>query len=183
VRRGLFNLLTVLSLLLFLFVAVLWARSYDATLWRECRWYSTRPDRRSSELVAGVGGGSALIGLIFLGEPYGRPTFPASGVDWIADSDEPEDIAQRIHGSRFGFGFEHRAATLPDNPSYRTWDLALPLWVPAILLAALPAVRGFRIIRRRRRPPHACRNCGYDLRATPDRCPECGTVGSVSPGQ
>ena len=43
---------------------------------------------------------------------------------------------------------------------------------PALLLWGLVWV----IARRKGHDPSHCPTCGYDLRATPQRCPECGTV-------
>jgi hypothetical protein len=64
----------------------------------------------------------------------------------------------------------------------------VPYWLLFALTAWLPAVRGLAVHRSRRlrayRRTHGqCLQCGYDLRATPDRCPECGTIpsGSANP--
>jgi hypothetical protein len=51
------------------------------------------------------------------------------------------------------------------------------LWLgwPLLLSAALPAWWLVRTAKARaEKRVGACRVCGYDLRATPDRCPECG---------
>jgi hypothetical protein len=56
------------------------------------------------------------------------------------------------------------------------WLLVIPLWFIAGILAILPVKRfvGYRKRVRQLAIGH-CRVCGYDLRASKERCPECGT--------
>ena len=60
------------------------------------------------------------------------------------------------------------------------WNVTFDKWLLVPLTAVLPLGRSIGAIRRigvasRRSRAGLCPACNYDLRATPDRCPECGT--------
>jgi hypothetical protein len=60
----------------------------------------------------------------------------------------------------------------------RFWTIGLPLWMLVVACSIVPGrwflfqVRAQR--RRQRADAGKCVTCGYDLRASTDRCPECG---------
>ncbi len=57
--------------------------------------------------------------------------------------------------------------------------VTVPYWLIAIACAALPCWRARRYAMRTAPDGNLCACCGYDCRATPDRCPECGVVPGV----
>lgn len=55
----------------------------------------------------------------------------------------------------------------------RTASMTVPSW-PFMVASGVPATVLFVRNRRNRLAPGCCKTCGYDLRASVDRCPECG---------
>jgi hypothetical protein len=82
-------------------------------------------------------------------------------------------------GSIAGLGFRFGGLS---GPAGSLWNLAVPYWFILCASLVLPAWWLHRVRRDRRRSNNGrCRRCGYDLRATPQRCPECGSLASVNP--
>jgi hypothetical protein len=175
-KRRLLNLLTLLSLLLCVAVAALWVRSYwvsDAIL------IANGAGERGAQTVFGTGV------LVTNNMPHGRARLRWDRFDGGLLS-AWEDGSPRSLPNRLGFGYRFTRlapagtrVTTPDAdvalpPIISTRKVMVPLWLPVALFALLPAARLYRRIR----PRYAagrCQACGYDLRATPGRCPECGS--------
>jgi hypothetical protein len=154
VSRTVGRIFRTMSLLFLLLVLWLWVRSYFA-------WDSINQVRAGGE----IGFGSAC----------GRFTmwWGASGggdLKWYWITHRPP-AEERAAWSGFDGG---RIMNL-------LW-VGVPYWFLALLALAPPVYALARSRRRRRHAQHpVCAACGYDLRATPDRCPECGTPAAHEP--
>jgi hypothetical protein len=168
--RILLNAATAVSVVLCLAAVVLWARSYwshDSATWNgfvrpagpnpKYGYFSYDVDVASTRGRARV----QTTRLISDSPARSRPTY---------DAQEPYDLEAVGTSPANRFGFEARRVNV---------DIAtvmFPIWAPVLAFAIPPLCWAGALLRRRRRPGRAglCPACGYDLRATPDRCPECG---------
>jgi hypothetical protein len=107
-------------------------------------------------------------------------TFPKNSLGWQGcviqhDIDllaEARKFFPYGHPEWAGFFFGHFQRNLQFSV------VVLPMWFVVPLFAILPLTAAIRHVRRRRRAKRLatghCIACGYDLRASPVRCPECG---------
>lgn len=89
-------------------------------------------------------------------------------------------IDRPYQGSQWfwAFGEQHRRLKYAGRFSQTVRGIEFPCGylVVLCLMAGIPAIKWFgRVTRARGQSSTQCRGCGYDLRASKDRCPECGT--------
>jgi hypothetical protein len=176
-------------------VCVLWVRSY----WRlDSIEHATDLDRDLQQTYNKL---SSEYGAVWLDHTVFQFSRPAGWTNFRPGL-EVSSGYHPIHGSPLfaadhHYGFEFLGIIVADwgvehEPPAGPWDwrmdgflVGIRHWALVLSFAVLPAYRWRAAWRRRvRRQTGLCPSCGYDLRATPDRCPECGTApGKPLPAQ
>ena len=181
--RSLTRLLLFLALIGCLSTCALWARTKHTA--ESLARHRDAPGRSTSIFIC------SSNGLVYVHASWRRADvprdFPVSDarVRWSHrrfDHAPNLRIAMRSAYDSWGFAFEQQRSREVSWSSLRWrhylllfphWAVVLALGVPALGLVR-PVVSHARNRRRARRG--LCLSCGYDLRATPGRCPECGAV-------
>lgn len=191
VRRWIVEITSAGCFLLASAAMILWARSWDH--YDELNYWRTSPPRAEVVHCELISEGGALFfncyhaHYAFSPREIERAALVAAGSKW-----QLTGMPIRQYGKSrcvwppfrtFNIGgrtlSSPRTRFLP--PEVRSeFVAAAPYWA-ILFVTAVPLVgRTASVLRRRRRRQQeqrgACPNCGYDLRGSPDRCPECGAA-------
>jgi hypothetical protein len=184
------RLLTVLSATLAVAAVVVfaaWVRSWTVT----DEFYVTRwdtagdvPAYESARVVLGADYFRALAARM-VHAPDRQPDARHHAAKWPG----PHKLHLRSHPERIGFDAwawgDHYVDQPAEGGSTEVRLVRVRPWLIVLALAALPAARAIMWARRRRALRRArrrglCAKCGYDLCATPGRCPECGETNETA---
>jgi hypothetical protein len=184
VARYTLSAVTISSSLLLLGCAVLWALSYRIGFEIALEKYvpCANPDLPEAPVIARKYGASVdrgELGLLDVRPDLligSRPDVHAPGWHFVSAARRPPIPPYAL--ARRGGG--HHAGTFesPDGIVTDHWEyFGIPMWVVCAGLLVAPTIVGIRPIWRISMVRAGrCAKCGYDLRATPTRCPECGTI-------
>jgi hypothetical protein len=164
VSHRLFTILSALSLLLFVSVVVLWVRSYS--------WWDEVFYRQTAHLVYLQSVNGRMV--VSVHELAGGEALPEHG--WSGRTNRHSLAGYRSASNWSAVRWIPNART-ENGVKYWDWVLSSPYTYPATAALVLPVLwLAIRVRQARRGRVGHCPSCGYDLRATPDLCPECGTV-------
>ncbi len=169
--RRVFTLCSAFSLLLCVVVCVLWVRSYFSWQKVKLAWgtgqllVETTPGHIGFSLCWGEGFGQTMEYWEDASIALGRST-EEMRAGWPKDA----------YWDRWGMCYFAGHVDFPLRQSLRVFMASS--WQVVAVLATCPTLLLLRRFRCRlgRHGDGLCPACGYDLRATPDRGPECGTA-------
>lgn len=161
------------SLLILLSIVASWLRSY---------FVADIVSRENDRYGVAVCSARGCVDIICVGSHDPLPPHgPRVRVDFGYEKGDPALAGCR--GMTFTSGFYWPRIGI--GYAYDGWlqmrAVIVPHWLLASVFLVLPigSLRGAR----RQKPEHACTSCGYDLRASKDRCPECGAAIQVIKGE
>ena len=173
VLRRPFTFALALSLLICLATLVLWARSQFRMDWANCFWVKAPGDHRLLQI-------GSITGKLMIEFKCGvdnrlwpesslslHSARPQSFEDEIPDLENPRHAMGIWYAHEGGGGFHHYLLFIP-HPLLALATVLLPVsWLKRCRRAGQYSRSG------------RCTHCGYDLRASPERCPECGQRGRI----
>lgn len=197
-KRRLFTIVSVLSLVLCIGSTAMWVRSYWFIDWLyyTVEHGTVRPDIHATSCGVLPHRGEIEIDWIrdslFPTSVHERGPWNCNHIDIrdddryfeaqfdMIDSDEQVRIREPIRswmGIGYGSDVGPPMSVGPPEAPRNVHFLTVPYWLVTVTFSLLPALLILRTIHRNKRTQSGhCVTCGYDLQATPDRCPECGSV-------